>query len=93
MRAGRIIGLAAALLGAGIAAITFNLIVTYWLARRWLRPVLSRLVARLGHRLPEVEGGDAEDAARGGFEAGDLAEERGGGEIEAAAPFGLAESM
>lgn len=51
----------AAVLGAGLAAITFNLIVTYWLARRWLRPVLSRLVARLGHRLPEMEGSDATD--------------------------------
>ena len=51
----------AAVLGLGIAAITFNLIVTYWLARRWLRPVLSRLVERLGHRLPEVERGDATD--------------------------------
>ena len=51
----------AAVLGAGIAAITFNLIVTYWLARRWLRPVLSRLVERLGHQLPEVERGDATD--------------------------------
>lgn len=51
----------AAVLGAGLAAITFNLVVTYWLARRWLRPVLERLVAWLGHRLPEVEGGDATD--------------------------------
>ena len=45
----------------GIAAITFNLTVTYWLARRWLRPLLTRLVARLGYKLPEVESGDATD--------------------------------
>jgi uncharacterized membrane protein YdjX (TVP38/TMEM64 family) len=45
----------------GLAAITFNLTVTYWLARRWLRPLLARLVERLGYRLPEVERGDATD--------------------------------
>jgi uncharacterized membrane protein YdjX (TVP38/TMEM64 family) len=45
----------------GLAAITFNLSVTYWLARRWLRPLLSRVVQRLGYRLPEVERGDATD--------------------------------
>lgn len=45
----------------GIVAITFNLVLTYWLARRWLRPLLTRLVARLGYKLPEVESGDATD--------------------------------
>jgi uncharacterized membrane protein YdjX (TVP38/TMEM64 family) len=45
----------------GLAAITFNLTVTYWLARRWLRPVLARLVTRLGYTLPVVESGDATD--------------------------------
>jgi uncharacterized membrane protein YdjX (TVP38/TMEM64 family) len=45
----------------GIVAITFNLVLTYWLARRWLRPILTRLVARLGYKLPEVESGDATD--------------------------------
>jgi uncharacterized membrane protein YdjX (TVP38/TMEM64 family) len=48
-------------IGLGLAAITFNLTLSYWLARRWLRPVLARLVARLGYRLPEVERGDATD--------------------------------
>ena len=50
-----------AILGLGLAAITFNLIATYWLARRWLRPGLTRLVARLGYKLPVVESGDATD--------------------------------
>ena len=50
-----------AILLLGIAAITFNLTVAYWLARRWLRPPLARLVIRLGYRLPEVERGDATD--------------------------------
>ncbi len=45
----------------GLAAITFNLTAAYWLARRWLRPPLARLVARLGYTLPEVERGDATD--------------------------------
>jgi uncharacterized membrane protein YdjX (TVP38/TMEM64 family) len=45
----------------GLAAITFNLTVTYWLARRWLRPVLARLVTRLGYQLPVVESGDVTD--------------------------------
>lgn len=45
----------------GIAAITFNLTITYWLARRWLRPLLTRLLARFGYRLPEVESGDTTD--------------------------------
>ena len=31
----------------GLAAITFNLTVTYWLARRWLRPVLAGIVTAL----------------------------------------------
>jgi hypothetical protein len=50
-----------AILLLGLAAITFNLIVAYWLARRWLRPPLARLVARLGYTLPAVERGDATD--------------------------------
>jgi uncharacterized membrane protein YdjX (TVP38/TMEM64 family) len=45
----------------GLAAITFNLTLTYWLARRWLRPLLARVVERLGYRLPVVESGDATD--------------------------------
>lgn len=48
-------------LGCGLAAITFNLTVAYWLARRWLRPLLAQLVARLGYKLPQVDSGDATD--------------------------------
>ncbi|MBI5689836.1 MAG: TVP38/TMEM64 family protein [Verrucomicrobia bacterium] len=45
----------------GLAAITFNLTVAYWLARRWLRPLLARLVERLGYKMPQIEKGDATD--------------------------------
>lgn len=45
----------------GIAAITFNLTVTYWLARRWLRPWLTRLLGHYGYGLPKVESGDITD--------------------------------
>jgi uncharacterized membrane protein YdjX (TVP38/TMEM64 family) len=45
----------------GLVAITFNLTVTYWLARRWLRPLLTRLLERFGYRLPHVESGDMTD--------------------------------
>lgn len=45
----------------GLAAITANLTLTYWLARRALRPGLTRLCARLGYALPRVEAGDATD--------------------------------
>jgi uncharacterized membrane protein YdjX (TVP38/TMEM64 family) len=45
----------------GFAAITFNLTLTYWLARRWLRPLCARLLERFGYRLPLVESGDVTD--------------------------------
>jgi len=45
----------------GLAAITFNLTLTYWLARRWLRPLCARLLARLGYTLPAVEKGAVTD--------------------------------
>ena len=45
----------------GLAAITFNLTLTYWLARRWLRPLCARLLARFGYTLPTVETGDVTD--------------------------------
>jgi len=44
-----------------LAAITFNLLFTYWLARWALRPLLARLVDRLGYKLPQVASGDATD--------------------------------
>jgi uncharacterized membrane protein YdjX (TVP38/TMEM64 family) len=45
----------------GIAAITFNLTVTYWLARRWLRPLFTRWLERAGYEVPKVEGSDITD--------------------------------
>jgi uncharacterized membrane protein YdjX (TVP38/TMEM64 family) len=44
-----------------VAAMTANLVLTYGLARRGLRPLLARLVARLGYKLPQVEAGDVTD--------------------------------
>lgn len=46
---------------AGVAATLANLALTYALARGALRPVLEKLMTRLGHRLPEIESGDAGD--------------------------------
>ena len=43
----------------GLLAMAVNVTIAYWLARRWLRPPLTRLVTRWGYRLPEVESGDA----------------------------------
>jgi uncharacterized membrane protein YdjX (TVP38/TMEM64 family) len=50
-----------AVVALSLAAITFNLLLTYWLALRALRPLLQRLIDRLGYRMPEVESGDATD--------------------------------
>lgn len=44
-----------------LTAVTLNIAASYLLARRALRPVLERIVARLGYKLPEVESGDAAD--------------------------------
>ena len=41
-----------------LAAMTFNLVVTYALARRALRPFLERTLLRLGYKVPEVDDGD-----------------------------------
>jgi uncharacterized membrane protein YdjX (TVP38/TMEM64 family) len=41
-----------------LAAMTFNLVVTYALARRALRPFLERLLTRMGYKTPEVDEGD-----------------------------------
>ena len=46
-----------------LAAVTVNFIVTYALARRALRPLLERLMTRMGYRLPEMEEGDLTDLA------------------------------
>jgi uncharacterized membrane protein YdjX (TVP38/TMEM64 family) len=40
---------------------TLNLMMTYLLARRGLRPLFEKLVARLGYKLPQVEAGDVTD--------------------------------
>lgn len=48
-----------AVLACGIAAIAANLTLAYWLARRGLRPLLARLVTRLGYRLPAASAEDA----------------------------------
>ncbi len=45
----------------GLAAITFNLVLTYWLARRALRPFLEKIIQRWGQRLPKLDGGDTTD--------------------------------
>ncbi len=45
----------------GLTALTINLTLTYWLARRWLRPGCARLLERFGYKLPAVESGDVTD--------------------------------
>jgi uncharacterized membrane protein YdjX (TVP38/TMEM64 family) len=47
--------------GLGLAALTVNFCLTYALARGGLRPLLQRIVTRLGYRLPNVDAGDATD--------------------------------
>jgi len=37
------------------AALAVNLIVTYWVARRSLRPWIERLVARFGYQIPQFD--------------------------------------
>lgn len=46
---------------AALAAVTINLLLTYGLARRALRPLLEGLIERFGYRLPQVESADATD--------------------------------
>ena len=41
-----------------LAALTLNMMLSYWLARFALRPWLGRLIARLGYKLPQVPPGD-----------------------------------
>ena len=45
----------------GIVALTLNLTVTYWLARRALRQWLTRLLARFGYAIPQVDREDITD--------------------------------
>jgi uncharacterized membrane protein YdjX (TVP38/TMEM64 family) len=44
-----------------IASLCVNMLLTYALARRALRPVLEKLMARLGYRLPQMDAGDLVD--------------------------------
>jgi uncharacterized membrane protein YdjX (TVP38/TMEM64 family) len=44
-----------------LAAITFNMTLSYFLASRLLRPVLEKLLVHLGYQLPQVDSGDATD--------------------------------
>lgn len=48
-------------LALSLTAITFNLTVTYCLARWLLRPWLQKLIDRLGYRMPEAGGSDGTD--------------------------------
>jgi uncharacterized membrane protein YdjX (TVP38/TMEM64 family) len=52
-----------AVVALSVAAVTFNLVFTYWLARRALRPWLEKLMKRLGYKLPDVAEGDLTDLA------------------------------
>ena len=44
-----------------LAAITANMILTYFLAGRALRPLVEKLLTRLGYRMPQAETKDATD--------------------------------
>ncbi len=45
----------------GLLAATANMAITYALARWALRPVLEKLMTRLGYKVPQVEAGDETD--------------------------------
>lgn len=44
-----------------LCAVTFNFLMGYFLARKAMRPFLANMISRLGHKVPELEGGDAMD--------------------------------
>lgn len=44
-----------------LTAITTNMVLSYLLARRALRPMLEAMVGRLGYKLPQVNSGDVND--------------------------------
>ncbi len=46
---------------AGLAATTFNIALTYWLARSFFRRWVTALLRRFGYALPQVEGADTTD--------------------------------
>src|SRR5688572_687142 len=43
----------------GLAAITCNVALSYWLAARAMRPLAQRVVQRFGYGLPDIEPGAA----------------------------------
>jgi len=46
---------------AGLAATTFNFVLTYWLARCAFRPAFTRLIKRLGYAVPQLDAADQTD--------------------------------
>lgn len=46
-------------IAAGAAAVAVQQALTYWIARRWLRPVVARWLRRRGHTVPPVTPGNA----------------------------------
>jgi uncharacterized membrane protein YdjX (TVP38/TMEM64 family) len=44
-----------------LSAITFNMAVSYWLARRAFRPLIEKIFKRLGYALPRAKAGDEVD--------------------------------
>ncbi len=42
----------------GLSAMLLNMILSYWMASRVLRPLLEALLKRLGYKIPQVEQGD-----------------------------------
>lgn len=52
--AGATFGVPVSLLGTGLSQ-ALNLVLAYWLARRYLRGLLEKMVARADYRIPEVQ--------------------------------------
>ena len=50
-----------AVIGLCLLALLINMALSYYLASRALRPVLEKLVTKLGYKLPQVAAGDATD--------------------------------
>jgi uncharacterized membrane protein YdjX (TVP38/TMEM64 family) len=50
-----------AVLFIALVCVTANMLLTYAVARRGLRPLLTRLVARFGYRMPEARAGEIAD--------------------------------
>lgn len=46
-----------------LAAITANMLMSYWLARRAFRPLLEKLLKRFGYSVPQVQESDLTDLA------------------------------